>query len=533
MTEESPDDAAPGQPVDPTPEPFRPDNPANPGGGPLPADANLEPQAEPVLSDEPTETVEESDGGWVVASSVAEPQPATRQGPAAPKAPAARQPGPAGPTSQSDPGQAAGRTSPLITERAGPATATPAAPTRPGGATEPGAATSTAGTDSQLRVTAIELFFDLIFAFTLTQLTVVLTQGPAAPAIRVLRVLLIFGLLWWMYGGYAWLTNARPPVRAAERLLLVLGMAGFLIAGLAIPQGFGRDGAALGLGYLLVVCVHTALYQRVNRNILRIAPFNIISALLVVEAGFVTGVATYLLWLAALLLQAVSPLIVRVGGRFEIRSAHFAERHGALVIVAIGESVAAIGIGAAGLRVDVSLVVAATAGLALSVALWWAYFGNGDDERAERSMRAAPADLRPGLALSGYFYAHMPMLLGIVFLAAGVRAATGHGGAAGIAGALALGAGAAGFIGGTAAFRMAMRTGRAGRRVAGAVFALLTVPIGALVSIEAQLAALTVGLAVMLVFDRRGTAEAENEAAAEGEAGAGALAGPEAGRGAG
>jgi low temperature requirement protein LtrA len=84
-----------------------------------------------------------------------------------------------------------------------------------------------------------------------------------------LQVLMIFGLLWRMYGGYAWLTNARPPVHTAERLLMLVAMAGFLTAGLAIPHSFGPDGVAFGLGYLTVVVVHAWLYFRVNRNIVR------------------------------------------------------------------------------------------------------------------------------------------------------------------------------------------------------------------------------------------------------------------------
>src|SRR5262249_11245486 len=138
---------------------------------------------------------------------------------------------------------------------------------------------------------------------------------------------------------------------------------------------------------------------------------------------------------------------------------HFAERHGALIIIAIGESIAAIGIGAAGLPVDMSLVLAAALGLALSAALWWMYFGNGDDENGQRAMSSAGSDRRPALALAAYFYAHMPMLLGVVFIAAGVRAATGHGGSGGLAGALALGLGTAAFTGGTVAFRAVLRSG--------------------------------------------------------------------------
>ena len=398
-----------------------------------------------------------------------------------------------------DPGQADPVPAPADDPgQAGPVPA-PADPGDPG----PGAA-GPASDDWPIRVTTLELFFDLIFAFTLTQLAGVLAPGTT----HVLQVLLIFGLLWWMYGGYAWLTNTRSPVRTPERLLIICGMTGFLVVGLAIPAGFGRDGVALGLGYLLVVLTHAVLYARVNRHIWRIAPFNVTSALLVIAAGFTSGAVRYALWVAALLIQAGAPLVVRLGGRFEIQPSHFAERHGALIIVAIGESVAAIGIGASSQRVGVGLVVAAVAGLALSVTLWWMYFGSGDDDRGEEAMRAASEESRPGLALAAYFYAHMPMLLGIVFMAAGVAEAVARPGRASLPAALALGIGSAAFIGGTAAFRAALRTGPAWLRLGTAAFALATVPLGALVTIEAQLVLLTAGLAVMLVIEGRGGAAA-------------------------
>ena len=229
------------------------------------------------------------------------------------------------------------------------------------------------GTDLPLRVSTLELFFDLVFVFTITQLTSMLARDISFAAAG--RVLLIFGLLWWMYGGYAWLTNTRTPSGAPERLLLLLGMAGFLIIGLAIPHAFGgdgargRDGLALGLGYLLVVVVHGGLYLRVNRNIWRIFPFNLASAVLVITAGLITAPGAYALWAAALAIQVLSPLVVRVGGRFDIQPAHFVERHGALMIVALGESVADIGIGAEGQRVTSALALSAALGLALAASL--------------------------------------------------------------------------------------------------------------------------------------------------------------------
>ncbi len=139
--------------------------------------------------------------------------------------------------------------------------------------------------DLPLRVSTLELFFNLVFVFAITQLTGILARDVTVEA--GFRVLLVFGALWWMYGGYVWLANARTPSRTTERLLMLAGMAGFLIMGLAIPEAFGRDGVALGIGYLIVVLIHGWLYYRVNRNIARVAPFNLVAALLVITAGVV------------------------------------------------------------------------------------------------------------------------------------------------------------------------------------------------------------------------------------------------------
>jgi low temperature requirement protein LtrA len=357
-----------------------------------------------------------------------------------------------------------------------------------------------------LRVSTLELFFDLVFAFTLTQLSALLTDHLSLTG--VVQVLLIFGVLWWMYGGYAWLTNTRTPDRTPERLLLLTGMAGFLVVGLAIPRGFsqhgqGAAGAALGLGYLIVVLVHAALYYRLNRNIMRIAPFNVTSALLVILAGVADGPAVYALWAAALAIQVLSPLIAHPGGLFEIQPAHFVERHGALIIVALGESVAAVGISASQQGVTGSLVSAAVLGLALTAALWWAYFGTGDDDRAEHAFSAASRDQRPGLALSAYFYAHIPMLLGIVVMATGVKLTIGHAAQPRPLGqALALAGGAALYLAGDAWFRAVLRIGPAWPRLAVAGFALATAALGVTVAIEAELAVLLAALVTMLVVER-------------------------------
>jgi low temperature requirement protein LtrA len=365
-----------------------------------------------------------------------------------------------------------------------------------------------------LRVSTLELFFDLVFVFTITQLTGVLSRD-LTPA-GALRVLLIFGVLWWMYAGYAWLTNARTPTGLPERLLLLLGMAGFLVIGLAIPDAFTRRGEAitLGLGYLLVVAVHGALYQRLNRNILRVVPFNVLSALLVIAAGIfgVSGGAErpagYVLWVAALAVQALSPLIVHPQGRFSIQPSHFVERHGALIIVAFGESVADIGIGAAGHPVTVTLITQAALALALAAALWWAYFGVGDDGRAEEAMTRAYPAARAALALNAYFYAYIPMLLGIIALAAGVKKVIGEGGGSGpivpYPVALALGGGVALYLAGDAAFRHVLRIGTQRTRAMAVAVSLAITAVGVTLSAAGEIALLTVIVVAALATDSLG-----------------------------
>ena len=369
-----------------------------------------------------------------------------------------------------------------------------------------------AGRDDSLpgRVTTLELFFDLVFAFTITQLTALLVHRFSAAG--ALEVVLVFGVLWWMYGGYAWLTNARAPDQTLDRLLLLAGMAGFLVAGLAIPRGFGPGDTgtrvALGVGYLIVVIIHSALFYRVNHNIVRVTPFNVTSALLVIAAAFTATPAAWLLWAAAVAIQWLSPLIAHPGGRFDIRPAHFAERHAALVIVALGESIAAIGIAAAPAGVTVSVALSAVLGLALSAALWWSYFGADEDKRAEDAMAATSRPRRAGLALAVY-YAHVPMLLGVVVLAAGVKLTLGHlAQPHPAAHAIAVAGGAALFLAGTAWLRRAEAIGPVRMRLAGAVFALATVALGAVVSVEAQLAVLLAGIVAMLCAERYGLAGA-------------------------
>ncbi len=277
------------------------------------------------------------------------------------------------------------------------------------------------------RVSTLELFFDLVFVFTITQLTAVLSDDPTPRGL--LRVVLMLGVIFWMYGGYAWMTNAVATDRVARRLLLLGGMAGFLVLALAIPRAFTEGDVAFGVAYLVIVGIHTGLYSRTGvpntvRALLRLAPFNLASALLVLAAVMVEGTAAYLLWGAAFVLEWFTPRLAGVGG-FRIAPAHFVERHGLVVIVALGESIVAIGIGAAGLPVDLTLASVAVLGLLLAACLWWAYFG-GDDARAERALAAVADDRRGWVAVQAFGYWHLLMLGGIIALAAGLKDVVGH-----------------------------------------------------------------------------------------------------------
>jgi low temperature requirement protein LtrA len=351
-----------------------------------------------------------------------------------------------------------------------------------------------------VRVSTLELFFDLVFVFTITQLTEVLVDRPDGHG--VLQVVLMLGVIWWMYGGYAWLTNAVAPDRANRRLLLLGGMAAYLVLALAIPKAFSSTGLTFGLAYLAVVIVHALLFTRTSsgatlRALVGLAPFNLISALLLLAGGIAGGTAQYLLWGLAFMLEWVTPWLIHLSG-FEVGPAHFVERHGLVVIVAIGESVVAIGLGAHGLTIDLALVLFAVVGLALSASFWWAYFG-GDEELAERALAEAPSDRRPRLALDAFGIWHMPILFGIIAAASTLRKATGHGfDELGSGRAVLLTAGVAVFLLGDAMFRRALRIGRNTDRLVIALLTPATIPLGTEVSAFAQLAALVAMLAVAL-----------------------------------
>ena len=370
-------------------------------------------------------------------------------------------------------------------------------------------------TESAVRVSTLELFFDLVFVFVITQLADSIAHHFDGAG--VLHVLLLFGVTWWMYGGYAWLTNVMAPSSTTRRTLLLTGMAGFLVMALAIPDAFDDAGWLFGIGYFVVNLVHTTLFIRATgsaspppaagraarsaaRGAISLAPFNAASALMVLAGGFVPSPYRAVLWSAAFALQIVTPYLHRISEHTVIAS-HFVERHGLVVIIAIGESIVAIGAGVAGHPLDLSTITVAILGLCISYYLWWAYFA-GDDERSEHVLAgiAEPAR-RARVALNGWGYAHYPLILGIVFLSAGVKTTVGHAfEPLAWAPAVALAGGAALFMLGHAWFLRILRLRGVRHRLVAAGLCLATIPLAHVVAI-AQLVAVPLAMAIPLIVE--------------------------------
>jgi low temperature requirement protein LtrA len=357
------------------------------------------------------------------------------------------------------------------------------------------------------RVSTLELFFDLVFVFTITQLTAVLANHLSWRSVA--EVILMAIVIMWMYGGYAWLTNAIAPNSRSRRTLILIGMGGFLAIALAIPTAFAAAGWVFGLGYFVVTTVHTVLFSKaggtgVLRAMRTLGPLNFVSSSLVLIGGFTPDGWRWGLWIAAALVEIASPYINPIA-EFTISPAHFVERHGLIIIIALGESVVAIGAGAAGLPVDWRLLTIAMLGLALGYLLWWVYF-SGDDTEAEHALTTTIDPARRALvAIHAYGWAHLGLLLGIVALAAGVKKTIAHPEASlPLPVAVLLAAGVALYLGSDAVFRRILHISRIRYRAGAAIVAFATVPLGLWLG-AAQLAGLFLVIGAMLSIEVRGT----------------------------
>jgi low temperature requirement protein LtrA len=344
-----------------------------------------------------------------------------------------------------------------------------------------------------VRVSTLELFFDLVFVFTITQLTETLAERLELRTFG--DVLLILFVVWWMYSGYAWLTNAVAPNSSVRRTLLLTGMAGFLLMALAIPEAFGEYGWLFGVSYLVVNLVHTFLFRTAGpqaRAALRLlGPLNIVAAVFVLAGGLVPEPWRHVLWICAPLLQIAGSYLHKIE-MHHIAAGHFAERHGLVVIVAIGESIIAIGAGFLGIDLGLDEILVAVLGMCVAYYLWWFYF-SGDDSRAERVLARTDNPFRRArLALQAWGYAHYPILLGIVVASVGIKKVAGHAtDPLHWPEALTLSGGVAIYLLGHAAFLGLLHLRGVYHRIAAAAVVMAAVPLGHMMAVI-QLAAVVV-----------------------------------------
>jgi low temperature requirement protein LtrA len=279
--------------------------------------------------------------------------------------------------------------------------------------------------ESGQRVTPLELFFDLVFVFAITQVTGLFADDPTW--VGLLRGLMVLGALWWAWAAYAWLTNTLNPEEGAVRLAMFGSMGAMLIVSLATPNAFGTDGVVFGIAYFMVRALHLVLYAIAGRGdpellgaVIRIAPSAVVGAGLLVMAGFLEGATRLAIWGAALAVDYLAVLLVGGMQGWRVSPEHFVERHGLIVIIALGESIVALGVGAAGLPLDGGTIVAALLGIAVVASLWWSYF-DWVAFVAQARLAEATGVERATLARDVYSYLHLPMVAGIVLFALGLK----------------------------------------------------------------------------------------------------------------
>jgi low temperature requirement protein LtrA len=270
----------------------------------------------------------------------------------------------------------------------------------------------------------LELFFDLVVVAAFAQVTSLLSHDPTWGGL--LRSMLLLGVLWWAWQAYAWLTNALDPEEGAVRLAMLAAIAAMVVVFLAAPGAFGADGVIFAVAYLVVRGLHLVLFAIAGRGdrdlfraVMRNLPAAILGPVALIVAGTMHGAAQLALWATALVIFYAGPLIGHMRG-FRVSPEHFVERFGLIIIIALGESILAIGVGAAGLPLVASLIVAALLGVAVAACLWWSYF-DWVVYVAQGRLAAATGAKRARLARDAYSYLHLPMVAGIVLFAFGLK----------------------------------------------------------------------------------------------------------------
>jgi low temperature requirement protein LtrA len=279
-------------------------------------------------------------------------------------------------------------------------------------------------TERDQRVTPLELFFDLVVVFAITQVTQLMWRDPTWRGVG--RGLLVLSALWWAWTGYAWLTNALEPEEGMVRAGMFAAMAAMLLLAITVPRSFAVDAVLFGVTYLVLRLLNLVLDAIAGkrdpdllRALRRFAPTAALAAVLIFAAGFAGDPVRVTLWITALALAYSSALINR-GAGWRISPAHLADRYAGIVIIALGESIVAIGIGSRGVSLTPGVVSAVLLGIGVVAALWWAYF-DVVAVLSRHQLAETTGAARARLARDYYSYLHLPMIAGIVLFALGLR----------------------------------------------------------------------------------------------------------------
>jgi low temperature requirement protein LtrA len=281
----------------------------------------------------------------------------------------------------------------------------------------------------EARVTSLELFFDLVFVLALTQCTALMAADPTWQGL--LRGIVVLAVLWWSWSGYAWLTSVVDPEEGAVRIAIFAAMAAFLVAALSVPGAFGDDAFAFACAYAIVRTAHIWLFTiasrdepGLRRSVTGLAASTAVSVGLLLAASTTDGWLQAALWAIALVLDVGAPFLFWAEG-WQMFPAHFAERFGLIVIIALGESIVAIGVGSNAV-VDLGVVAAATLGVAIAAAMWWLYFDVTARLAERRLSNATPGREQNEMARDAYSLLHFPMVAGIVLSALGLKTTLAH-----------------------------------------------------------------------------------------------------------
>jgi low temperature requirement protein LtrA len=279
------------------------------------------------------------------------------------------------------------------------------------------------------RVTPLELFFDLVFVLAITQCTALMAADPSWTGLA--RGLLVLGLLWWSWVGYAWLTSVVDPEEGGVRLAIFAAMAALLVAALCVPHTFSDNALEFACAYGAVRFGQVALFGLASRgdaglghSVLTLLGSTTVGVGVVVAGSFASSGTQLAIWTGALVLDMAGPYFFGIEG-WKLVPGHFAERHGLIVLIALGESIVAIGVGAQR-GVDAGVVGAAVLGTALAAAIWWLYFDVVAIVAARRLASAEPGRAQNAMARDSYSYLHFPMVAGIVLIALGMKKTLGH-----------------------------------------------------------------------------------------------------------